>query len=100
MELNFKLPPLQEENQRSEGSSSSSSCLTCVRLQRRIRELQEKLSQDKEAPTVLQPNQDLQRCKSVQGEKEPGCKFQEIKYGQMLGQSQRQSQAGACQSLC
>ncbi|XP_041795592.1 uncharacterized protein LOC121608395 [Chelmon rostratus] len=62
MELNFKLPPLQEENQRSEGSSSSSSCLTCVRLQRRIRELQEKLSQDKEAPTVLQPNQDLQRC--------------------------------------
>ncbi|XP_076588391.1 uncharacterized protein LOC143321713 isoform X2 [Chaetodon auriga] len=70
VELTFK-----SEGSSSSSSSSSLSCLNCVRLQRRIRELQEKLSQDMEASpafqkTLLQPNQDLQRHKTVL--KEPG----------------------------
>lgn len=89
VELNFELPPVKEENQPCEESSSS--CLNCVRLQRRIMELQEKLSrltgeqEDMEASAVLnkaplQPDQDLQSPGTVRTEEaEPECKFQEIK---------------------
>lgn len=92
VELNFELPPVKEENEPCEESSSSSpSCLNCVRLQRRIMELQEKLSrltgeqEDMEASPVLnkalrQPDQDLQSPETVHTEEaEPECKFQEIK---------------------
>ncbi len=86
VELNFQLPPVKEKNRPCEESSSSStssaSCLNCVRLQRRIMELQEKLShltgqqEDMEAP--LQPDQDLHRPETVHPEEaEPECKFQE-----------------------
>ncbi|XP_040895289.1 uncharacterized protein LOC121182696 [Toxotes jaculatrix] len=44
VELDFKVPHLKDQNQTCEESSSSpSSCLNCVRLQRRIKELEEKL---------------------------------------------------------
>ncbi|XP_044048210.1 uncharacterized protein LOC122874422 isoform X1 [Siniperca chuatsi] len=76
VDQNFKLPPVKEEN-----PTSSSCCLNCVRLQRRIVELQEKLSrltgeqEDAEASPVfsqLQPDQDLQSPETVRiKEEEP-----------------------------
>ncbi|XP_073328831.1 uncharacterized protein [Pagrus major] len=82
VELNFKLPPLTEEKQPSEESPSSSSCVNCVRLQRRIMELQEKLShlpgeeEDTERSPVFNqtplqpPDQDLQSPERVHMELE------------------------------
>uniref|UniRef100_A0A3P8RTN6 THAP-type domain-containing protein n=1 Tax=Amphiprion percula TaxID=161767 RepID=A0A3P8RTN6_AMPPE len=49
VELNLQVPPLKGKSDASSSSlpvsSSSSSCLNCVRLQRRVEELKEKLSQ-------------------------------------------------------
>ncbi|XP_038562464.1 uncharacterized protein LOC119894039 isoform X4 [Micropterus salmoides] len=63
VELNFKLPPVKEENQTCDVSSSSG-CLNCVSLQRTIVELQEKLSrltgEQQEVEALLQPDQVLQ----------------------------------------
>lgn len=91
MELNFKVPPLRKEIQPSSSSSSTSSCLNCVRLQRRVKELEEKLFRltvEQEhmetspvfSKTSVLSNQVLQSPEPVHTEEEgTGCKFKAIK---------------------